>query len=401
MRIAPSSPLALTAVALLALPACGRDGAGPATREAAAYTAIVAGRDRSCAVSATGTAYCWGRRGAGAPDDSAAPPSLVPTAVAGVPAARAVTLGEQHSCVLGVDGRAFCWGENDHAELGDGSTTRRAAPTPVGGDRAFAALAAGAHHTCGLEPDGRASCWGWDLYGQLGVGATVDLGIPERLPGRRFAALAAGGDHTCAVTADGAAYCWGRNDRGQLGSDSAAARCGPAGVACSLVPVRVRAAVAFAAITAGGDHTCALSTQGAAYCWGAGDLGQLGAGTLADAREPVAVAAPVAFTAISAGADHTCAVTADHQAYCWGDATYGRLGNGAGGAVVATPARVAGGLALAAVSAGTLHTCALAADGAAYCWGFAGFGQLGSGSTLASTVPVRVAPPGPASGASR
>lgn len=396
MRIPTRPSTTIAALALLAFPACGGDAAAPATaalRAGVGYTMVVAGRDRSCAVSETGTAYCWGRRGAGAPDDSAAPPSLVPTAVTGTPEVRAVALGEQHSCLLAVDGRTFCWGENDHAELGDGSTVRRAAPTPVGGDRAFAAIAIGRHHGCGLEADGRVSCWGWDHYGQLGVGATVDLGIPERLPGQRFAALAAGGDHTCALTAEGTAYCWGRNDRGQLGTDSAAVRCGPDGVPCSLVPVRVRAAVPFTAITAGGGHTCALSTAGVAYCWGAGDLGQLGAGTRADAREPVRVAGPATFAAISAGARHTCAITPDHNAYCWGDDTYGRLGVGGTAAVASAPARVAGGLAFESISAGTLHTCALASDGAAYCWGFAGFGQLGSGSTVASTVPVRVAPP--------
>src|SRR3954465_12542671 len=62
------------------------------------------------------------------------------------------------------------------------------------------------------------------------------------------------------------------------------------------------------AISAGGDHTCALK-DGAAYCWGANDSGQIGDGSTTRRLVPVAVSGMASgVTAISAGGSHTCAV---------------------------------------------------------------------------------------------
>ncbi|MCP4172345.1 MAG: hypothetical protein GY758_16400, partial [Fuerstiella sp.] len=85
--------------------------------------------------------------------------------------------------------------------------------------------------------------------------------------------ISAGGDapgHTCAVTDVGAAYCWGKNDYGQLGNGLWDINDG------SLVPVRVKAGEqpgdeflsGVRQISAGGQHTCAVTVDGTVYCWG-------------------------------------------------------------------------------------------------------------------------------------
>ena len=131
------------------------------------------------------------------------------------------------------------------------------------------------------------------------------------------------------------------NTAGQLGTGSAG---GP-----SIVPVPVAGAPTFKSLAAGAFHTCGLTAAGAAYCWGAGTYGQLGAGTTTSAYAPVAVAGGIAFSRLAAGSVHTCGLAVSGGVYCWGSRGGGRLGDGyadyapfpqavAGGLVFAPPA---------------------------------------------------------------
>lgn len=81
------------------------------------------------------------------------------------------------------------------------------------------------------------------------------------------------------------------------------------------------------------------------------------------------------FVAIAAGGDHTCALAEDGTAWCWGSDTRGQLGDGAPvGEPRAVPVRVAGGLAFVSLALGEHHSCGIAGGGEAYCWGSGGYG---------------------------
>src|SRR5437899_346921 len=136
-----------------------------------------------------------------------------------------------------------------------------------------------------------------------------------------FAAIEAGSQHTCGVTTASSAYCWGSNDRGQLGEGTTTARSRPVLVAAG--------GLTFAAVSLNG-HTCAVTATGDAYCWGLNQSGWLGDGTTTTRLSPVLVAAPagVTFAAVSAARSHTCGVTPAGAAYCWGLNGSGQLGNG-------------------------------------------------------------------------
>ena len=178
--------------------------------------------------------------------------------------------------------------------------------------------------------------------------------------------VSAGEGFSCALRRDGAAFCWGSNDHGELGTGTRGA---------SLEPVRVSTQLRFASVSAGSTFACGLTTEGEAFCWGnAGpDDGGPGAvpGERIQRRVPSAVAGAHRFASLSAGGAHACGVTTDGTAYCWGENDAGQLGDGTT-TTHEIPVRVATSERFRSVTAGYAHACGLATDGRAYCWGARG-----------------------------
>jgi alpha-tubulin suppressor-like RCC1 family protein len=126
-------------------------------------------------------------------------------------------------------------------------------------------------------------CWGSNGKGQLGDNSTSDRLTPVDVLGlaNGVAAITAGQNHTCALSTAGGVKCWGFNSTGQLGNNSAAD---------SIIPVDVSGLTSgVAAIAAGDYHSCALSTAGGVKCWGLNIFGQLGDGTPAYRSFPAPV----------------------------------------------------------------------------------------------------------------
>jgi uncharacterized protein YjdB len=209
--------------------------------------------------------------------------------------------------------------------------------------------------TCGLTPGGDAYCWGTGWSGELGTGKLgVALTPTKVVGGHTFKALSLFYNYSCGLDTTGAAYCWGLNAT----QGNTCTNISPG--TCSATPVALAGGLVFTALSAGGWHTCGLTSGGAAYCW-----------TLPQdwSKSPAAVPGGFSFTSISSGEAHTCALVATGAAYCWGLNYYGELGTGDTVTSLVNPRAVAGGLAFATLSVGDSHTCGLTSNGAMYCWG--------------------------------
>jgi alpha-tubulin suppressor-like RCC1 family protein len=243
--------------------------------------------------------------------------------------------------------------------------------------RAFLTVSAGYGHTCGVTASGDAYCWGANNYGKLGDGSDpLEVQFSPRLVlgGLSFAEVSAGGHHTCGITTAGAAYCWGYDE----------ARTRPA-------PVPVGGGVVFESVSTGGYHTCGVTAAGEAYCWGPNGAGELGDGTTIARSSPVLVAGGLTFASVGGGNEYTCGLTRAGAAYCWGANHAGQLGDGTRTDHL-TPAPVAGGISFQSLGVSALSACGATAAGATYCWGWNTEGQLGTGTTAGHESCVHVAP---------
>ena len=249
---------------------------------------------------------------------------------------------------------------------------------------AFVQVTQGISHSCGVTVDDRAYCWGDNSSGQLGDGTMTGRLVPHLVAGGlRFRFVSAGFFFTCGLTTEDKAYCWGENHEGNLGDGTEASR---------LKPVSVAGSRRYRQLRAGNHHVCAVTLGDVAFCWGSNFLGQLGAVTVGSQSSSIPLkvitGGPVFHRVIPGGA-HTCALTADGAAYCWGDNSVGQLGNGSHTST-AMPMRVSGTRTFTQMSAGLLHTCGVSA-GVAYCWGGNTYGGLGDGTQTERTEPTAVA----------
>jgi alpha-tubulin suppressor-like RCC1 family protein len=367
-------------------------GAGSAPATAAPVirgTTLAAAGATGCAVLEAGTVVCWGNNATGQLGSGVADSAhRTPVMVRGDPVYAAVSVASTHTCALTREGRAWCWGLGTSGELGNGQVASSATPVSVTGEQVFVQITTGAFHSCALSAAGAVFCWGANRVGTLGNRTSNPSAVPVSVAAPAnvsFTALATGPHHSCALASNGSVYCWGSNNAGQLGNGSTADANAP-----GLVP----SAVPFKAIAASGAHSCALTTGGSAYCWGANTSGQLGSGTTTeDSDRPVAVSGTLVLSSLAAGEAHTCGLTEDGAAYCWGAGRAGQLGTGQY-ADMPRPALVVGGHVFRTLAAGAAHVCALTDDRTSWCWGANNDGQLGSlaGRGTATPVPVLVRP---------
>lgn len=339
------------------------------------------------------------------------------------------------TCAIAGNGTVKCWGDDTYGTLGDGADLTmmpnpNPMPEPAMGVSGAASLGGGAYVQCAVGATGQTQCWGDCIFGQFssssGGGSFVaaSTSTPSAMEQYGFpgnvAKATAGLDYLCMLTRDGAAWCAGTNGSGQLGNDSMNPQVTPVEPGTNLPFLDLSAAFA-------GVSTCGVSSADAVQCWGSNSAGQLGGGSDAGALTPIAVqglGAGAKVTSVTTGDQHACALTSDGAVWCWGDDSQGQLGQASASSVpvrvlpsgiqqisagsaqtcalansgqvtcwgngIPTPTPVSGlPTDVVFVSAGTIHACAMQSSGAVLCWGDNSFGQLGDGTMNASSTPVQ------------
>lgn len=367
--------------------------------------AVSAGNYHTCARISEGGVKCWGDNGYGQLGDGTTIESLTPVFGSGLTSGvREISAGKYHTCALTSGGGVKCWGGNEHGQLGDGTTTIvTTAVDVVGLTSGVKAVSAGFQYTCALTETGGVKCWGDEFHDLTGDWTNTGSSTPVDVDGLTSGvkAVSSGKYHTCAITEANGVKCWGYNGFGQLGDGTRVK---------SLTPVDV---VGFfdegedaIAISAGDDHTCALTSGGGVKCWGYDGFGQLGDGngpgaTTFYSSTPVNVVGLAnGVKEINAGGSHTCALTENGGIKCWGDNQFGHLGYNVTTSCSIyylcsdTPDFVVGfsdeGEDAVKISAGFQHTCAITSEGGVKCWGKNENGQLGDGTRISRSAPVIV-----------
>lgn len=294
------------------------------------------------------------------------------------------------ACALASDGQVHCWGTNHNGQLGRGTADAPGVEDPhwvdLGTYITVKDLTVGSAHACAILSNDTVKCWGANGDGQLGLGDTSDRGdqpneMGEFLPALDFGpgltarALSAGGDHTCAILSDDSVRCWGAASSGQLGTDER--RNEPRPSARAARPVFPQGVVARS-LSSGGSHSCASVEDGRLWCWGSNTYGQVGAGDDVDHYAPHLVELGTSAQGVTssvrtvvAGGSHTCAIIETGSLRCWGRNFAGELGVGSTAEQFLAPQTVSLPASVKALTLKHGHTCALLEDDRLMCWGMA------------------------------
>jgi alpha-tubulin suppressor-like RCC1 family protein len=323
---------------------------------------ISLGDYHGCSLARDGTASCWGRNvngelGTGSVRRDTA---LSPRRVSGAVKFVKLSSGGSHTCALSASGSAYCWGANADGELGDGTRTVRNSPVPVSGGLTFSDIASGKTHTCGiagtsdvfcwgdgvtaprriessvdlvsivagdrftcgLDALGVAYCWGINASGELGSGSTTPSAVPAEVAGNhRFRVLSAGGPAVCGIAVDGPTWCWGRLRWTDSGDRS--------------IPENPPGAMRFTSVSVSESHLCGITIDMRGWCIGMPGDGEMGNGVrygfevagVPTLKEFVGLAGSwTNLASIATGWGSSCAVTDAGTPLCWG--YWARIGTG-------------------------------------------------------------------------
>lgn len=293
----------------------------------------------------------------------------------------------RYSCATKTDGTLWCWGENHSGKLGDGTTLNRALPQHVQQDSRWLAFAMADHLTCAVRDDFTLWCWGEHKQGLPSHNSPVVT--PELVPVKpdpgplcatmpplsapQIRHVGLGDNHACVLSREGSVFCNGDTQRAGALRPLGCQAWGPIDTS------RLGPRVSVAQLALGSKHSCIVTDEGLAACWGLNDRGQVGVGSpqetvpLPTPVDTSALKPPAAIRQLATGTFHSCALLGDNTPVCWGNNGGGALGtNDTNDRRAPTPMQLPPELnhtTWTQIDGGYQSTCLLSDKGNIYCWG--------------------------------
>lgn len=342
-------------------------------------------------------------------NDEAGERSLLPQKIPKLDNVVMVSTGYDHCVALKADGTVWIWGEYDGEWSGKDTSVSSQSPVEVKELSEIVDIDCGSNFTLALQNRKRVWAWGNNFYGSLGTGifgnehsSTIPVQITTL---QDITAVSAGDGHCLALQDNGTAWAWGDNTSNQLGfgipfpGTPIGVMQGPKEIREYLemsekwyepIPKPIPDLPYIRHIVAGWDHSLCIDDDGFLWVWGKNTCGQLGIGTREQTLGVMRLQSISNVVAIAGGENHSLAVTDDGSVWSWGDNSYGQLGNGSAGRPVPYPSRIPALKNVTAVAAGSNYSIAVIDDEAVWAWGNNESGQLGTGTTQDSWVPVQV-----------
>jgi len=338
----------------------------PVQISTSSFSQVSAGFDHSAALTTTNRLFVWGNQ----------PSTAVLT---DFQSWTSIATGGDHFIGLRANGTVWLWGRNAEGQIGDNTTLNRSSPVQLGSASNYTQISAGYYNSAAITNTGQLFIWGLGSAGQMGNLVVVSRSSPIQIParsGRSWIQVSAGNQYYLAIDSTNSLFTWGLNNLYQLGLNDQL----DAGWRSS--PVQIGTS-SWTSVSAGGlgDHSVGIDVLGNLYVWG----------NFNSAFAPIPTTI-YSWTQLSAGGQHTSALRSDGTVWTWGNNAVGQLGQPNTTIARSSPVQVTSS-SFTQVSSKYSNSAAIRADGTLLVWGLNNAGQLGNNSTLNRSSPVTLVSP--------
>ena len=301
---------------------------------------------------------------------------------------KSISVGSNHmAAIRASDSSLWTWGGNSTGQLGDGTTVAKSSPVKIGSS-SWSMVAAGRDnfaHTVAIDITGALYAWGSGNY--LGDGTTISKSSPVKIGSSSWSMVNTGITHTVGLTVDKRAFGWGNNGYGELGFPFSPAT-------WYYSPILLASGSSFSFISGGINNTAFINlADSSLWTMGRNLNGELGDGTTINKSTPVKIGNS-SWSMVDLGGQGASALkpslglTINGALFTWGANNLGQLGDGTA-VSKSSPVKI-GSSSWSMVSSGFSHASAIDITGALYAWGGNSTGQLGDGTIVAKSSPVKI-----------